>query len=902
MAASITINGVTQRVAVLPYGVTVTLTNAAAVGSSQKWEILDYPLDLDDAGPDFATNFPTWTVAGDGTYFINQTPAFTAVTFKPDVTGPYLIRLTSVEAGTPIVSTAVIRVADVHSGEFLAAANETTESGTREGWKRILNGRYKRLAKRMQGDVRVINVSGSTIARGKVVRLAGVIDAHTVTPSVNPGGTASAKPEKLLTIVVADNTSGQANSWDYAILDETLANNASGWAKKLGLFEGKTDVNYSAYVPGTKVYFDNTGTQLPSAPVAGFKISIGTVLDATSTGAIAVRQSEIGALDAAVATWPRANNRYFAVDYDAGNDLNPGFSDISQALAGAVAKKTWAGFLAILPTQGLDRSFQVAIKPRASSATYLDQDATPAALRLIGITGYNNIRIVGTSDFSESAADFASLGFTTIFAGPGVGGVWTTAPGATGVSLSVSSGTLPASSGASLKRIRFTGNVTGILANVCRQVFTNNNTSITIIQDLSPAPASGDTFVIEEPSVVFDSVQINTVPCRSSLQIAGVASANAFSISNSASVVVACCEQRTGGSTNISTCDSFILATGITRIGGAGPNVGFGFASFFGGIAFTGIRTLRLACYGTGVGVPVTYRNVLETLQNACLVRGLTTIAGCGVNTADELSGAGFFFGRASGGFRDHRIDGDQLVVSQSNILVKNVEIINAGSKAAVELQGYSMQVALVGVSGSSGNLLQGVNVTNLKNSVVRLSGSSVSGSTGQIAATGIYSALYSDLDLSNFQDVNGNRISGGAGLIVDVCSGFTNVDGSSVGLGEIVRVSATNNVVRALADTEANAKGGLWVAVTSPANNALGFFVPLASAQKWVLHAAAPTLTGMSYLSASVSGKASTTVPALSGTNQKRRLGHISKVSGNYGLMVGHPELLSADSDGVAD
>ena len=107
------------------------------------------------------------------------------------------------------------------------------------------------------------------------------------------------------------------------------------------------------------------------------------------------------------------------------------------------------------------------------------------------------------------------------------------------------------------------------------------------------------------------------------------------------------------------------------------------------------------------------------------------------------------------------------------------------------------------------------------------------------------------------------------------------------------------NQVVRAKADTAAHATGPLWVAVTSPANNAAGYFVAMNAPQKWVLHDGAPTLDGLSYVSVGTAGDATTTVPALAATNQKRRLGHVAKVSGSLGLVSGSTELLAVTADG---
>jgi hypothetical protein len=289
MGAQVQVNGVTTRSATVPFGVPVTLLNAVPTGTAQKWEVLDYGLDLDDAGPDFATNFASWTAAGDGSYFVNQVAGpFSAVTFVPDVTGTYVIKLTSTESGgAQNVQVAVVRVKDIYSGELEPGAGEDTEGDSRVGWRKVMN-RLKRDSRRAQGYIRVANVSGGTIARGKVVKLIGTVDGHTVSPNVNPGGTAAAKAEKVFTVSVADNTAAGAANADYAILDESLPNNSLGWAQKFGLFLGKADVNYTGFTVGNTVFFDAAGNQVNAAPGTGQAIPIGVLLENGSAGSISI--------------------------------------------------------------------------------------------------------------------------------------------------------------------------------------------------------------------------------------------------------------------------------------------------------------------------------------------------------------------------------------------------------------------------------------------------------------------------------------------------------------------------------------------------------------------------------------------------------------------------------------
>lgn len=69
----------------------------------------------------------------------------------------------------------------------------------------------------------------------------------------------------------------------------------------------------------------------------------------------------------AVARWPAANTRWYAIDGALGDDKNVGFSDVSSAAAGLVAKKTFAGLAQIFPLNGANRKAVIVI----ASGTYV---------------------------------------------------------------------------------------------------------------------------------------------------------------------------------------------------------------------------------------------------------------------------------------------------------------------------------------------------------------------------------------------------------------------------------------------------------------------------------------------------------------------------------------------------
>ncbi len=302
MTAAIRINGVTTTSAVVPFGVAVALLNADLTGvTTQTWEII-YPDDISGTNPDFATNFPGWVLGGDGILRITQTGAYPAVNFTNDISGDYGIRLT-VTAGSVIVLTAAVRVPDQFSGEFVPFPGMTTEANTLRGWAEDRNRSIKTVGRRQAKGVfaRVVNNSGSSIARGRVAKVTGFIDTHSVTPNAVPAGS-SVKAEKVPTIALAHANDAGISDSKLVIADETIANNGTGWVQILGPFEGGADVDYSGFTNNAPVYLSDTGTQ--SATPGTNVIVVGSVIENAPDGSAFIASSG-GSVS--LATTPPAN-------------------------------------------------------------------------------------------------------------------------------------------------------------------------------------------------------------------------------------------------------------------------------------------------------------------------------------------------------------------------------------------------------------------------------------------------------------------------------------------------------------------------------------------------------------------------------------------------------------------
>jgi hypothetical protein len=643
--------------------------------------------------------------------------------------------------------------------------------------------------------------------------------------------------------------------------------------------------------------------------------------------------------------------RVYAIDYDGGSDddSNPGYVDatgvtdtlitIAMQAAGIAPLKTWEEFLTRLPGNGAGRAVIVAIKNRAAGATYKKQDGTTTQdLTLRGYPGYVQIRILGTSDFSNSATDKIKSGAITSDAGPNGDGSWTVSGAGTTLSCTIT-GTLPADPTALGRRMRFdAATTTSALRNKGVTIQNNTATGITFANAAAAAPQNGDTFFIEKPGVVFGAW---TIDVQSPIVIRGLASA-----SGSSGVVVQCGTRdlavdgfhptvsvsfcSTEGTVGTFIMGSFYVWCRSTLASidpsGASENTGGGWRS--GGtfnveyVTRAIIDTSGAVTNNQSFWVEIPYGAVG---QGCYFVGGATPILSLDTCGAGSVAGAksgndwgtfsgAFHFGtgQLTASFSPTRIDG-RLRLQGSPIAVDGVAITQAGAgsdSAALSLRMEGGEVRIMAVTGSTGNTAYGIGLTRCRNTRVVIQGTTtLTGTSGDIIDnlqddSQSVALSYTGLSTTNVVDDAGNDICKATipKYIAGPALALQNKDGTALALGEIVRISAAAQCVRAQADTSAHAAGPLYVALAATANNVFGLFVPMTSPQKWVLFdAATPTIAALSYISPGTAGAATVTVPAPSGTNQKRRVGHVVANSGSLGLVTGSPELLQVTSDGVA-
>jgi hypothetical protein len=672
---------------------------------------------------------------------------------------------------------------------------------------------------------------------------------------------------------------------------------------------------------------------------------------ATNTSAIATLTTDVATDSARIATW--SDCRYWFVDYDGGSDTNTGFIDATAGttftggqLVG-VPFKTLERFFAVCPKLGSGKRIVLLVKPRASAAAYLKADGLTAdSIDWTGFVGYRMRLSRASTDLTNSVTDRILCGFTQAITGPGAGGSYLALAGATTSSMSVTGTPFTANALAGW-RIRFLGDVTAGLANVCVNI-RDNTTSLINFGDTVTTPATNDSFVIEMPGIPVWQYLSNDIAAGQTYgdpilntPISGEAPTECcdvgFEVRSTTNLAYqmtgpgfkACCGIETSDVTlSLATSTQFHMAdmhraairksyvdeTGVNRLVGMGARArngwlidritcleaaeAFAWVNAGGAIGAIPPRLVNITCVGTG-GI----FNKGSFLGSRWRFLNI----GMGGNGVAASIFPGTLIGGGTSGIRSRSVN--SIAPNASNVAIQGwefsdctqncIQINNSGA-----MRGCSL--AIDNCIGTTGNLGFGIDVTGPLGCFIFLgtgAANTMSGTSGEITLPGAVTTTHASFATIGYKDQQGNTYYGSfTNTTSDQAILLTNVDGTALALGEVVRKTSTSTqVVRAKADTNANASGALFVAVTPPANSAAGYFVAMNATQKWVLHNAAPTLAALSYLSAATGGLATTTTIAVSGTNQKRRLGHVVKVSGSLGLVVGSPELLPVTSDGNA-
>lgn len=525
-----------------------------------------------------------------------------------------------------------------------------------------------------------------------------------------------------------------------------------------------------------------------------------------------------GSLVGAAADWDITKVRYFLIDYDGGNDNFQGYID---AAAGStltptnVAFKTIEKFHQVFPRYGNGRVAVVLIKNRSAGATYLKQDAvTEDGFDFTGVTGYRRFYKRGSTDLTNSASDRITCGAITALAGPGGSGEWTCAAGATTSVFSVSSGTLTAEPGIVGYRVRFTGNITAGLANVCAFISANTSSAITVGTNIT-APATGDTFFIEGPGVRIASYQeIDSMSVRSAFgssngsnfinQTAGLcvtgSGSSMFGVGANENAGYVFCEQNTA-TTNI------VLVNRGGRVN---------FLETYFDEANTS-RTVGGNRFNCGVSLNLNERVIFGS--SAC-VHATAPVTLVGFDTITAGNGGSYFanspqvqggassstcdFGNvgASTVRRTRIVGGSGLGAFVKSMWIRGVDFTNQ-TGACIKLGNSTSsvqdmsEVRIDDVVGSSGNTDVGVDVSNARGAQVvvgTVAAVTVTGSSGDIRVAGPTVITHADLANACAVDKNRNTVMGSAGMSskgADVASAGT----LAILNGDFFFITGTTNI-----------------------------------------------------------------------------------------------------------
>lgn len=657
-----------------------------------------------------------------------------------------------------------------------------------------------------------------------------------------------------------------------------------------------------------------------------------TVTPATGTGIVDLSV-------ASAASW--SDKRTYCVSYDNGNDANTGFTDVQPNAAGfaaaclAAAKKTFSeGLLPIIPTDGGGKELVISVQKRAAGANYLKQDGvTQDDWDTSALRNYRTRAFVATTDFSWDVTDRVALGAIVGSIGPNGDESWTAAGAGTVNTFTVDAAeTLPAASTIKYMRIRFTpATATVALRNHATTIYTSTaglGGQIVTGEDMPAAPAAGDTFWIERPGVRFatftdltdddGSFSFGTTPV-----IAGFAQTSA-----------AITAFKLRGSHHIAFCEVSPTATntacffwkeasqGIIQRSFTGPNgsafqAGLGLrcnsgwdignvqSIQFQHFGFTNATGSRQRFNGCGrnpessVGDGGSYfAGTPSFIQHGCL--DLDRVVGTGgVNVGQNTIG-----GVLATTARPLLIDGG-IAFQSANGLVSRITF--GGSGASISVYGVGNFITFQALTGSMTDV--GWDFTTCRNSVLNFETGTASysltntltGTNGDMRLSGPVLTTQAGLRVTNVVDNVGNNAIGTGGVRVATCQ-LANCDSGTLSVGQLLRHTGSDNLMQAALATTANDSTVMGVSVTEAAEGENFYYAcagPLA-----VMMTAAPTPNNLCYLS-TTAGKGADAPPAMSGTNQKLRLGRIDgalSVGGvDYAVVPWQPELISILSDGVA-
>lgn len=649
-----------------------------------------------------------------------------------------------------------------------------------------------------------------------------------------------------------------------------------------------------------------------------------------------------------VATWDLTLCRYFLIDNENGSDANLGYVDAapgSVIVPTGLAKKTingTTGLLSIVPRAGAGRVAVILMKNRAAGDNYLDTDGvTQSSMDLSGIAGYRSFYTRGSTDLTNSVSDRVRVGAVTKLAGPNVDGSFSAAAGATAAQLTVAGAVaLPAEpvpdSGVDTSilgyRIRFTGNVTAGLADVCRVVYRNSagvGGTIAFGQNTASAPALGDSFFIERPGVrVVQFIESDNAAAGPGLTTSsGQGATSSGTIGIGCTPAAAATQMLLGSASRAaySFCEvvaptlsaqAALIKQGAQEVnlrpawtdeGGTARDVGMGLRTpSLEGIS---IRYLFIGSRGlfvTGTPNSTGPQTLIQTTGPVALLGGnyianggqiespIPSTASVGVGNGGSttiarlrvVGGSASPFAAAglnwAGSVVIRGVEGEG---NASAVIRLGQNILSAGGGNNARAVVAVLDDVVTGAAGGNTGVGIAVDTRFAKVEIGRTVACTVSGTVGEVRlGDGAALTTYAALNRTNVVDSKGNDVQGTAGPLVGQCKLVTNSSGGALAVGDVVRSNGTTaQVTSAQGDTVANATP-FGIMVTPPASAAVGYMA--VDGAPSVNFDIAPTAGAVAWLSTSAARTATATEPTISGTQQKVRLGRVIAFSGTAGQL----------------
>lgn len=628
------------------------------------------------------------------------------------------------------------------------------------------------------------------------------------------------------------------------------------------------------------------------------------------------------------------------VDYDgrvlAGNDTT-GAVGIGTTVAAALnaAKltpfKTYERLAQVMPQNGNGANMYVLGKGRTSGASYrnMANTADQGASWRNAFTGYNRICCRSTADFTDTAAERLQLGFVPATGTNATGYNPTGTPTVSVISCQLNGGgaaNLPAEGGGTGTssitgyRIRFDAATSTVaLRNVCAMIYKNSTTQLTLGTALATAPSTSDVFYIETTELQFgtftcklnDSAVSNYIITGERYLVGGSMSGPPSSI-----VLLSACESL-GACSFIRMCDvsmftNFIGPEGTASAVGTGGRwvgnmnnsdmmlISINSAAIIGSLTLTNIVRFTGLCSASVIANGFIHNSPGGSVNNnnsgtQPSSHGIGNFAAAGAAqqrtriTAAGASGAG-------------------ILVVGTGLEIRGVDIANQTgpviqiSQAVTASQGCSIVVD--DVVSTDGNNTGPVLKMAGQNSLVRwglVASNTITAARDIDMSNGAAVCTFAGLATTNYFDDLGNNVIGSAGIIQDKPGKVVTNRTATTAIGQIIRSNATSNEgTIAKADTAANAAGIIGVALNAAAA-AAGLLIAPPGSFAAVQFDSAPTAGNIGYLSTANVGNAQASAPAVSGTNQKNRLGIVQKVSGSFGYMTFNPDKLAITADGAA-